>query len=196
MCWWVITFFVTFAVLDVLFAVNSCLNRSFFTFISIQARIDDDSLQAVTVYVWCRSSVQVKERRLVDSEALADMSVLSSACYQLSLTLSICLLIMLLLQNWWHFVMATFFCLFFCLSVCRVKHVSLSLTTGVPELYSHVKNSPHMKSAGLSQDAHKMCNTCLFIVEQTFIVIFSHVLITACTVCCWCWGWWWGWWRR
>jgi len=32
MCWWVglITFFVIFAVLDVSFAVNSCLNRSFF----------------------------------------------------------------------------------------------------------------------------------------------------------------------
>jgi len=30
MCWWVITFFVIFAVLDVSFAVNSFLNRSFF----------------------------------------------------------------------------------------------------------------------------------------------------------------------
>ena len=32
-----IVLFVIFAVLDVSFAVNSCLNRSFFTFISLNA---------------------------------------------------------------------------------------------------------------------------------------------------------------
>ena len=35
MCWWVITFFVIFAVLDVSLAVNLCINRGFFTFIII-----------------------------------------------------------------------------------------------------------------------------------------------------------------
>ena len=29
MCWWVITFFVIFAVLDVSLAVNLCINRGF-----------------------------------------------------------------------------------------------------------------------------------------------------------------------
>jgi len=36
MCWWVINFFVIFAVLDVSFAVNSCLNRIFLHLLQIK----------------------------------------------------------------------------------------------------------------------------------------------------------------